>query len=36
MARITPLWQSPELRVYRFDHPVEHEDQSYEEVARKP
>lgn len=33
MARITPLWQSPELRVYRFDHPVEHEDQSYEEVA---
>lgn len=33
MARITPLWRSPELRVYRFDHPVEHEDQRYEEVS---
>lgn len=33
MARITPLWQSPEIRVHRFDHPVEHEDQPYEEVA---
>jgi len=33
MARIVPLWNSPELSVYRFDHPVEHEDQPYEEVA---
>ncbi len=33
MARITPLWRSPELRIYRFDHPVEHEDQGYEEVS---
>jgi AraC-like DNA-binding protein len=33
MARIVPLWNSPEIRVYRFDHPVEHEDQPYEEVA---
>ena len=33
MSRITPLWRSPELQVYRFEHPVEHEDQAYEEVA---
>jgi len=33
MAEITPLWSSPELTVYRFDHPVEHEDQPYEDVA---
>lgn len=33
MARVTPLWQSPELSLHRFDHPVEHEDQPYEEVA---
>lgn len=33
MARIVPLWSSPELSVHRFDHPVEHEDQAYEEVA---
>ncbi|HPA38377.1 MAG TPA: helix-turn-helix transcriptional regulator [Phenylobacterium sp.] len=33
MARISPLWRSQELTVYRFDHPVEHEDQPYEEVA---
>ena len=33
MARIVPLWSSPEISVYRFDHPVEHEDQPYEEVA---
>lgn len=33
MARIVPLWQSPEIRVHRFDHPVEHEDRPYEEVA---
>ncbi len=30
MARITPLWRSSELCVYRFDHPAEHEDQPYE------
>jgi AraC-like DNA-binding protein len=34
MSRITPLWSSPELTVYRFDHPVEHEDQAYEDVAQ--
>jgi len=33
MARIVPLWSSPEIQVYRFDHPVEHEDQPYVEVA---
>ncbi len=33
MARIIPLWSSPELSVYRFDHPVEHEDQPFEDVA---
>lgn len=33
MARITPLWHSPEISLHRFDHPVEHEDQSYEDVA---
>src|SRR5258706_11476950 len=33
MSRIVPLWNSPEISVYRFDHPVEHEDQPYEEVA---
>lgn len=33
MSRITPLWSSRELTVYRFDHPVEHEDQPYEAVA---
>lgn len=33
MARVTPLWRSDEISVHRFDHPVEHEDQAYEEVA---
>jgi AraC-like DNA-binding protein len=33
MARITPLWRSDEICVYRFDHPVEHEDQAYEAHA---
>jgi AraC-like DNA-binding protein len=33
MARIVPLWESPEIRVHRFDHPVEHEDQPYEDIA---
>lgn len=33
MARIIPLWSSPEISIYRFDHPVEHEDQAYEEVS---
>lgn len=33
MARIVPLWRSAELSVHRFDHPIEHEDQPYEEVA---
>jgi len=31
MARITTLWQSDEIKLYRFDHPVEHEDQAYDE-----
>jgi AraC family transcriptional regulator len=33
MARIIPLWRSDEISVHRFDHPVEHEDQPYEEIA---
>ncbi len=33
MARIVPLWRSAEISVHRFDHPAEHEDQPYEEVA---
>jgi AraC family transcriptional regulator len=33
VARITSLWRSPEISVHRFDHPVEHEDQPYEDVA---
>jgi AraC family transcriptional regulator len=33
MARITPLWRSSELYLYRFDHPAEHEDQAYETQA---
>lgn len=34
MARITPIWNSPELALYRFDHPPEHEDRAYEEKAQ--
>lgn len=30
MARIAPIWRSAELSLYRFDHPVEHEDQPYD------
>ena len=33
MARIVPLWRSNEISLYRFDHPVEHEDQPYEARA---
>ena len=33
MARIVPLWESDEISLYRFDHPVEHEDQPYEARA---
>lgn len=33
MARIVPLWNSEEISLYRFDHPVEHEDQPYEARA---
>lgn len=33
MARIIPLWRSDEISLHRFDHPVEHEDQPYEDVA---
>lgn len=33
MARVVPLWNSEEISLYRFDHPVEHEDQPYEEHA---
>jgi AraC-like DNA-binding protein len=33
MARIVPLWRSDAISVHRFDHPAEHEDQPYEEVA---
>jgi len=33
VARIVSLWRSREISVHRFDHPVEHEDQPYEETA---
>ena len=33
MARVDPLWRSDEISLYRFDHPVEHEDQPYEARA---
>jgi AraC family transcriptional regulator len=33
MARIIHLWGSDDLSLYRFDHPVEHEDQAYEARA---
>lgn len=33
MASITPLWRSDAISVHRFDHPAEHEDLPYEEVA---
>lgn len=33
MARIVPLWRSDAISIHRFDHPAEHEDQPYEEVA---
>ena len=33
MSRFTPLWRSDEICVYRFDHPVETEDQAYEANA---
>jgi AraC family transcriptional regulator len=33
MAQIVPLWGSDELSLYRFDHPVEHEDRPYEARA---
>lgn len=33
MARIVTLWRSDEISVHRFDHPPEHEDQAYDEVA---
>jgi AraC-like DNA-binding protein len=33
MPRIVPLWSSDEISLYRFDHPVEHEDQPYEARA---
>ncbi|MFC3714381.1 helix-turn-helix domain-containing protein [Sphingoaurantiacus capsulatus] len=33
MARVDPLWRSDEISFYRFDHPVEHEDQPYEARA---
>jgi AraC family transcriptional regulator len=33
VALITPLWRSTEICLYRFEHPVEHEDQPYEAEA---
>lgn len=33
VAQITPLWRSTEVLLYRFNHPVEHEDQPYEAQA---
>lgn len=33
MPRFIPLWDSDEVRLYRFDHPVGHEDPPYEARA---
>ena len=33
MATVTPLLRTAEISVHRFNHPAEHEDQPYEEVA---
>lgn len=33
MARITPLRRTAEISIHRFNHPAEHEDRPYEEVA---
>ncbi len=33
MARIVPLWRSDAISVHRFDHPAEHEDRPYAEIA---
>lgn len=33
MATITPLFRTGEISVHRFNHPAEHEDQPYEEIA---
>jgi len=33
MSRTISLWRSREISVHRFDHPAEHEDRPYEEVA---
>ncbi len=33
MARIIPLLRTADISVHSFDHPVEHEDQPYEEIA---
>lgn len=33
MARIIPLLRTADISVHHFDHPVEHEDQPYEEIA---
>lgn len=33
MARIIPLLAADTIGVHQFDHPVEHDDQPYDEVA---
>jgi AraC-like DNA-binding protein len=33
MSRVTHLWESAELEIYRFDHPAESEDRPYVETA---
>src|SRR5262245_18810337 len=33
MVQITPLWASDDLSVHRFDHPPEHDDRSFDNVA---
>lgn len=33
MARVVPLLSTDAISVHRFDHPVEHEDQPYSEIA---
>ncbi len=33
MARTVPLWRSDELSVHRLDHPPDHEDKPYKQIA---
>ena len=33
MAQIVPIFRTEEISLHRFNHPIEHEDQPYEELA---